>query len=111
MTTVYLYTLTKALTKWLRTAVQLNKKNVSGDYAGAVLALARWGNGGTIPAEGTGATIYSWIKDITGLFKWKSREAGPKWGGALGRSTFFIGGGPLTPRRTAPATTQAHLFD
>ena len=30
---------------------------------------------------------------ITGLFKWKSREAGPKWG-PLG-ATFFIGGAPL----------------
>jgi len=78
---------------------------------GAVLALARWGaNGGTtIPAGGPGGrgticswikdiTVFcSWIKDITGLFKWKSREARPKWG-ATGRSHIFHWGvGPPPP--------------
>jgi len=39
----------------------------------------------------------SWIKHITGLCKWKSREAGPKMG-ATGAATFFsLGAAPLPP--------------
>jgi len=55
------------------------------------------GSGGHNSSRGAGATICSWIKDITGLFKWKSREAGPKWG-PLGVLHFSLEGrGPLTP--------------
>ena len=67
--------------------------------AGAVLVLARWGQWGHNSCCGAGGTICSWIKDITGLFKWKSRETGPKWG-PLG-SHFSLESAPYPPR-TAP---------
>jgi len=75
--------------------------------SGAVLALARWGRGQwghNSSWRGRGATICSWIKDLlvyfaaelrillVYLYRWKSRETGPKWGGGHWGPHFSLGG-------------------